>query len=395
VARAPRSLMTPHRLAALLVLLPVVLGPGHAAAHDASAWGGLFRTRDAGATWLQVNPGSFVSGALAVAVSPADPLHLLLATDTGVSRSRNGGRDWMVEGPGILAGPAFAAAFDIDGRRALVAGAAAIFRSDGDGWQRLRSPSGSMPARALVSGGVRGRIYLAGRSGLYRTDDWGQSWVNIGRALHAAYTSAVTVPRERPDHIYAVAGGRAWASTDAGQRWEPRSDGLPTSEIDALALDPSDANRLWSVVADQVFRSEDQGRRWRPVGQPVPERPVVARGLAVVDSVIVMATDRGVFRSSDDGARWTLGNENLPAHLEAGMLARDPVDPATVYAGFALNSREMLARRAIDEVSMLERITPTQLAGGVGVLVVALIGVVAGVLRFARAYHATPPPIPR
>src|SRR5256885_11103921 len=69
----------------------VALGPG-AVAHDASAWGGLFRTRDAGATWLPVNPASFVSGALAVAVSPTDPHHLLLATDTGLSRSRNGGQ---------------------------------------------------------------------------------------------------------------------------------------------------------------------------------------------------------------------------------------------------------------------------------------------------------------
>jgi photosystem II stability/assembly factor-like uncharacterized protein len=388
--------MTPPRLGPLLVLtLAIALVPRHAPAHDASAWGGLFRTRDAGATWLQVNPGSFVSGALALAVSPADPLHLLLATDTGVSRSRNGGRDWMVEGPDILAGPAFAAVFDVDGQRALVAGATAIFRSDGNGWQRLRSPSRSMPARALVSGGARGRVYLAGRSGLHRSDDWGQSWINIGGALQGTYTSIVATSRDRPDHVYAVAGGRAWVSPDGGQTWELRTDGLPTSGIDALALDPSDTNRLWSVVADQVFGSEDLGRRWRPVGQPVPERPVVAHGLAVVDHVIVMATDRGVFRSADDGARWTLGSENLPAHLWAGMLARDPVDLATVYAGFALNSREMLAQRAVDEAGMLGWITPTQLAGGIGVLAVALIGVVAGVRRFARASHAAPPPVPR
>ena len=76
--------MTSHRLlAALSFLLAYTLAPGSAAAHDASAWGGLFRTRDAGATWLQVNPGSFVSGALALAVSPVDQHHLLLATDVG------------------------------------------------------------------------------------------------------------------------------------------------------------------------------------------------------------------------------------------------------------------------------------------------------------------------
>ena len=87
-----------RRLCALVLPLTIALWPGDVPAHDPSAWGGLFRTRDAGVTWLHVNPGSFVSGALALAVSPMNPNHLLLATDSGVSRSRNGGRDWEIEG---------------------------------------------------------------------------------------------------------------------------------------------------------------------------------------------------------------------------------------------------------------------------------------------------------
>jgi photosystem II stability/assembly factor-like uncharacterized protein len=388
--------MTAHRSFVLVILmLAAMLAPRAATAHDASAWGGLFRTRDAGATWLQVNPGSFVSGALALAVSPVDQHHLLLATDVGVSRSRNGGRDWSVEAPDVFAGPAFAATFDVDGQRALVAGATALFGSDGDGWRRLRSPSGAMPPRALVSGAVRGRVYLAGRTGLYRSDDWGQSWVTIGGGLQAPYAGVVMTPRERSDDVYAVAGGRAWVSADAGRRWELRSDGLPPSGIDALALDPSDANRLWSVVADQVYRSDDQGRRWRPVGQPVPERPVVAHALTVVDHVFLLATDRGVFRSADDGARWTLGSDTLPAHLDAGMLARDPDEAPTVYVGFAVSSHEALAQAALHDRSTLGAITPSQLAGGLGVLAMALVGAVAGVRRLVRTHAAARPAVPR
>ena len=164
----------------------------------------------------------------------------------------------------------------------------------------------------------------------------------IGSGLKAPYASVVTTPRERADDVYAVAGGRAWASSDAGLRWELRSDGLPASEHRRRwpSIRPI-ANRLWSVVADQVYRSDDQGRRWRLIGQPVPERPVVAHALTVVDHTIVMATDRGVFRSTDDGAHWTLGSDTLPAHLDAGMLARDPLDaPTTIYAGFAVRSHE-------------------------------------------------------
>ena len=101
-------------LGVLILLLLVACVRGESLAHDASAWGGLFRTRDAGATWLPVNPASFVSGALAVGVSPVDPHHLLLATDIGLSRSRNGGRDWVLEAQGVLVGPIFAVAFDVD-----------------------------------------------------------------------------------------------------------------------------------------------------------------------------------------------------------------------------------------------------------------------------------------
>jgi len=80
-------------LAAFLSAL-MFLSPSAARAHNPSAWGGLFRSRDSGETWFPANAGRFVSGATALAISPADVNHLLLATDSGLLRSRNGGRDW-------------------------------------------------------------------------------------------------------------------------------------------------------------------------------------------------------------------------------------------------------------------------------------------------------------
>src|SRR5256885_2829013 len=50
-----------------------VLLPQEAPAHDPDTLGGVFRTHDVGATWTSINPGIFVSGALALAVSPRDP----------------------------------------------------------------------------------------------------------------------------------------------------------------------------------------------------------------------------------------------------------------------------------------------------------------------------------
>src|SRR5262249_46079416 len=53
---------TRYRLVVLGLTLLAALPGGDGLAHDASAWGGLFRTRDGGDTWLPVNPASLVSG---------------------------------------------------------------------------------------------------------------------------------------------------------------------------------------------------------------------------------------------------------------------------------------------------------------------------------------------
>src|SRR5262245_45555767 len=210
----PRHAETPHRggraacrRAALALVLVWGCGAGQTGAHDPSAWGGLFRSHDGGATWTHLTPASFSSGAMALAISPVDPHHLLLATDSGVSRSRNGGRDWDIEAPGILSGPAFAVAFDVDGERALLSNASAIFRTEGGEWRRLRTPPGSTPARALVSGAVRGRAYLVGRSGLHRTDDWGGTWVTIGGRFPTDHVRGPAVAPGRPGVSHARTGG--------------------------------------------------------------------------------------------------------------------------------------------------------------------------------------------
>jgi len=389
----PRATRSP--LGVLVLTLLLALTRGESLSHDASAWGGLFRTRDAGATWLPVNPASFVSGALAVAVSPVEPQHLLLATDVGLSRSRNAGRDWVPEARDVLVGPAFAVAFDVDGERALAAGATGIFRSDGDRWRPLRVPVGTAPAWALVSSATRGRVYVSGPASLHRSDDWGESWVAIGGGLPGGRASAIVVDPNRSEQIVVVAGGRVWASADAGGSWQLRDRGLSEREIDVVALDPSDSNRLWCVAGGEVFRTDDQGRRWRALGVPLPDQPIVTHGIVAADHAILTATDRGLYRSADDGARWSLLSDNLPAHLDAGLLTREPQSPTTIYAGFALTSRRELLRRAAEGGSPLARLDLVNVAGGLAFLALLLLGAGAVIKRLARTYYRVSRSVPR
>jgi photosystem II stability/assembly factor-like uncharacterized protein len=370
----------------LILALSIALWPSTAHGHDPSAWGGLFRTRDGGATWLTLNSGSFVSGAIALAVSPTDPNHLLLATDSGVLASRNGGRDWTVQAPDVVIGAAFAVAYDSDGSRALASGASAIYRADGDRWHLIQAPPRATPARALARGTTPGRVYLAGWSGLYRSDDWGESWVRADAGMPEEHIDALVIDPGPSEVVYVIAGRRLWVGVDGARYWEPRQIGPPLGHAEAVALDGFDPTRLWAVVSGQLFRSDDRGEHWEPVGRPLPELDTRVRGVGVAGSSVLMATDRGVYRSPDGGDRWEAPSNALPAHLEAGPLVRDPLSASTMYVGFASTPYAELWRRAAEGRSALARLDAVTLAGGAAFLALLTLGAVATLRRLAHFY---------
>lgn len=371
------------RLLVAALLSEMLMLPTQASSHDPSAYGGLFRSRDGGITWFPANPGRIVSGAIALAVSPVEPNHLLLATDSGLLRSRNAGLEWSQEAPSLLVGPVFAVAFDADGSRALASTATSLFRSDdGQTWRDISAPPGTLPARLLVPDGP-GHIYLVGWQRLYASADWGTSWSAVASPLPEAPITQMVVAHAT---VYAIAGGRLWSADDGTSAWRPAGAGLPQGRVNALSGDPRELRRLWATADEQLFRSDDGAASWRPWGRPVPEAPTVVRGIALSVSGrdAVLTTDRGLYRSAE-GKRWEIPSDNLPAHLEAWPLVRDPTDPATLYAGFALIPYPELWRLAAEQTSALARVAPMGLAGSVAFLVlVGLAGVAA--LRALRRY---------
>ena len=379
-----------RRCLVFLLVLGGALSPWAAHAHDASAWGGLFRTRDAGASWDPVNAGSFVSGAIALDISPVDPNHLLLATDSGLLQSQNGGRDWQVVAPNVVVGATLAVIYHADGERALASGASSLFRSDRAGWRAIAVPAGAAPARTLTRGSVSGRVYLAGWAGLYRSDDWGTSWLRIGDGLPEEHVDALAVSPGPPELIYVIAGGKLWAGLDGGRQWQPRDLGPPTGRAEMVALDHFAPMRLWARVDGQLYRSDDRGDRWRAIGRPLPEPDVLVRGIAVVDQVIVLSTDRGVYRSPDGGDRWQALSDRLPAHLEAGPMVRDPRSSSTIYVGFAFTPYAELWRQAAEGRTMFERLDVSHFAGGAAFLLLLILGSVALLRRLAAAYYRAP-----
>jgi hypothetical protein len=370
----------------LSLTVPLILSVSPAQSHDPSAWGGLFRSRDDGATWMSANRGYYLSGAIAFAVSPTDPNHLLLGSETGLFRSHNGGRDWAVEAPSVVVGSVFAAAFAADGRRALISTGLGVFRSEEENhWQLVRAPQGAAPARAIVPSGEVGGFFLAGWTGLYRSGDGGVTWSSVAdRIPHEAATALLAV-RGTPEALYAIAQGQPWASVDGGRHWARRGNGI-SANVDTLAEDLRRPLRFWAAGADRLFRSDDGGATWDVVGASFPEPNTAVRGIAASEEAIVLTTDRGMYRSVDRAVSWMPIVDNLPAHLEAGPLVRDPIDPDTLYAGFSLIPYPELWRRAVDHEGAFARVGASSLVGSAVLLVLVGLGA-AATLRWLGHYY--------
>ena len=365
-----------HRILKASVIALLVVS-ATAQAHDPSAYGGLFRTRDFGGVWLNADVGLFLGGAVSVAVNPADPNHLLLGTDSSLLVSRNGGRDWKREVPDKLFGAVFAVTFLPDGKAALCSTPAGIFRFENGEWQQASAPPEAAPSRAIALGADPQRIYLLGRRDLYRSDDAGRTWTRVEHDLadRAEFTVLAVAIRDT-ETLYAIADGRLLMSRDRGASWLVRASGLPESTIEALAVDAQVPGRLWAGSADRIYRSDSGGERWSAYGQPLPEAGTNARGIAANDdgTILVLATHRGLYRSTDGARSWGLLEGNLPVHLEARPLVRDPSHAGTLYAGYALMPYAEIWRIAVEGGNLLGRIDAINLAGAAAFMMLLCLG---------------------
>lgn len=345
-----------------------------ARAHDPSAYGGVFRSRNLGATWLSADIGLFLNAALVVAINPKHHAHLLAGTDLGVLASRNGGLSWAPEARDLLFGAVFAITFLDDGRSAICAAQSGVFRLYGGRWQSADVPAAAVPARAVMPGASANRVYLLGRQDLFISGDGGQSFTPVPAAAQTGAISALTIARLEHEVLLAVIDGQVMTSEDAGRQWRARGLGHQGDPVDQVAADPQVPKRVWAAQAGRIFVSDDLGAAWRPVGA-LPEAATIVRGIAAnaEATVLLVSSNRGLYRSQDGGETWMLKEDNLPIHLEAGPLARDPGDFGLIYAVYSLMPYGEVWRLASEGGNLLKRLDPISLAGGVAFWLLILL----------------------
>ena len=380
----------------LTILLACVMSllAGSASPHDASSYGGVFRSRDLGAAWLNADVGLFLNAALVIAVDPRDSSHLLVGTDLGILSSHNGGRSWVPEARDLIIGAVFALTFSPDGELVLCAAASGVFRRDQNGWMRAKTPESAIPARALVAGSANDRFYLLGRSGLFASADAGRSYAVVpGPPQTSEITALVAVPGSA-ETLAAVIDGRAMISHDGGRSWRITGFGAAGAPVDTIAADVTRPQRMWAAAGGRILVSDALGSDWHFVGGSLPEPTTRVRSIAASAdaTILVVSSDRGIYRSADGGETWAQREDNLPTHIEAGPLARDPNDAGIIYAVFSLMPHAEVWRMALEGGNLLVRIDPISLVGALSFCVLLLIGGGLAVRQLSRRRTAAPSP---
>jgi photosystem II stability/assembly factor-like uncharacterized protein len=314
--------------------------------------GGVWKTTDAGRTWVPIFDDQPTGSVGAVAVAPSDPDVLYvgsgeglqrpdLSTGDGVYKSTNGGKTW--KNMGLHDGQQISAIL-IDPRD---------------------------PERAFVA--VLGHPYGPNAErGVYRTTDGGRTWQKVlyrdentgavalafdptdARTVYAALWEARQGPWENGS--WQGPGSGLYKSTDGGSTWLPLTGGLPTAEQKlgriGIAVAPSDRRRLYAMVdAPQlggVYRSDDAGDSWRRVNS---EPRVWGRGsdFAEVkvdpqDPDVLYVANTSAYRSTDGGRTFACfkgapGGDDYhtfwinPDHPEIILLAGDQGAAVSVNRG--------------------------------------------------------------
>ncbi len=169
-------------------------------------------------------------------------------------------------------------------------------------------------------------------SGLYRSDDWGDTWQNV--AANGHYVMDVVFDPARPERVWLVNDDLLMRSEDRGATW---SDVWQAYHFHGFALDPGVPGRMllgsvgsgdYADSKGEVYVSVDDGASFTPT-TGLPENTASAHTLAFVGGdVVLLGTYKagdlshlygvgiGLWRSTDRGLSWA------PAALDAIDIAR-------------------------------------------------------------------------
>ncbi len=212
---------------------------------------------------------------------------------------------------------------------------------------------------------VSGR-HVAWGDGVYRSDDGGTTWTNMGLTQSEHVSDILIDPRDS-NVVYVAAEGPLWSAggerglfktVDGGETWELVLEVDEHTGVTSAVFAPGDPDtiyaatyqrrrRVWSFVGggpgSGIHVSNDAGQQWTKITEGLPKGDMGRIGLAVTeaDSSLVYATieaaeekEKGFYRSTNRGRSWERRNEYISGgtgpHYYQEIFA-SPVDANRVY----------------------------------------------------------------
>ena len=245
----------------------------------------LFESRDGGNTWEpnkgllnhehqpKWQPGGGGLCLHTIVLDPKNSRRMAIAMSTGgVYRSDDGGKSWRARNVGVRA----------------------QFMPE-----EHRYPEFGQCVHKVVHHPSRPeRLFLQNHWGLYRSDDWGDSWQDIANGVPSDFGFAMQMHPHDPDTVYIVpieadvfratpeAKLRVYRTKNAGASWHALTKGLPQSDAyenvlrDALTADSFDSAGIYfGTRSGKLFASRDEGDSWEELADGLP--PIVCVKAAV------------------------------------------------------------------------------------------------------------------
>lgn len=110
------------------------------------------------------------------------------------------------------------------------------------------------------------------------TRDLGNTWIEITGTLPTRWVTRVSFDPVEPSRIYATFSGLKWddplshvfRSENLGESWIDISGNLPDAPVNAFAIDPIDTDVIYVGSDVGAFMSFNRGSDWEPIGQGLP-----------------------------------------------------------------------------------------------------------------------------
>ena len=198
--------------------------------------------------------------------------------------------------------------------------------------------------------------------GIYKSEDAGKTWKNMG-LKNSEHIGQIVVDPQNSNVVYVAAYGPVWTSggergiyktTDGGKTWNRILHVSDHTGFNEILMDPRDHNVLYAAAHQRqrkiftyigggpesaLYKSTDAGATWNKVSGGFPGGKDLGRiGLAISPAkpdyvyAIVEGEDGGVYRSTDRGVSW----EKRGSHKTSGNyyqeLFCDPLDPNRLWS---------------------------------------------------------------